>query len=232
MLACVLVREDVPPRLRTLSVGGGSLWLLEGDLYGGLLSGLRRRRWLRRLAQLGVEQAALPPGREADFAPLRPLSPASLRLALLEPLLDCLPAASGDTVLLCAPVTTPTVCRTAERLLRRFRHVRLQTGPGEGDLARQLLRQWGLGIGGGPAAVAVSFAGPCSAAPTLFLGPDCAARQRVRYEWLSAPPVAELPPEEPLLAALYQLDAGVSATVVVKSVETLDRRGETLYNAV
>lgn len=232
MTVWIRQQEGTAPRLRQLLVNGAALWLLEGDLYGGLLPSLRRRYWLRRLTRLGIRQGALPPGRETDFAPLVPISPLPLRRALLERLGDCL-WPGGDTLLLRAPATDAAVCEAAGRLQGRFRWLRLQTGPGQEALSRQLLRRWGLAAGGGRIDAALSFGGSCGPVPTLYLGPDCAARQRVSYAWAPgwAERMASLPPEEPLLALLHQAGALPPAAVWVKSVQTLDRSGENHYNA-
>ena len=87
------------PVLERRAAAGMTYWALEGDLDGGLFPGRRLRRWIGRLERCGVSHAALPPGREGDFAPLRPVLPDGLRLALLPQLLDAL-APAGDTALL------------------------------------------------------------------------------------------------------------------------------------
>ena len=99
MLGYVHLLPETRPALERRTVAGTALWVLEGDLDGGLLPRRRLRRWTRRLAECGVSHAALPPGREAEFAPIRPVLPDGLRLALLPRLLDCL-APAGDTALL------------------------------------------------------------------------------------------------------------------------------------
>ena len=96
MLGYVHLLPEARPALERRTVAGTALWVLEGDLDGGLLPRRRLRRWTRRLAECGVSHAALPPGREAEFAPIRPVLPDGLRLALLPRLLDCL-APAGDT---------------------------------------------------------------------------------------------------------------------------------------
>ena len=88
MLGYVHLLPETRPALERRTVAGTALWVLEGDLDGGLLPSRRLRRWTRRLAECGVSHAALPPGREGDFAPLRPVLPDGLRLALLPQLLD------------------------------------------------------------------------------------------------------------------------------------------------
>ena len=188
------------PVLERRAVAGTALWVLEGDLDGGLLPHRRLRRWTRRLAECGVSHAALPPGREAEFAPIRPVLPDGLRLALLPQLLDA--------------------------LARRFRHLRLETGAGQEALERQLLRQLGLTTGGGPAAVTVTFGPPPREGLPLYLTPDCALRQEVRYAW---PDPSQTPPPEGLLSLLHR--ACRLPEICVKSVETLDRSRENHYNA-
>ena len=101
MLGYVHLLPETRPALERRTVAGTALWVLEGDLDGGLLPRRRLRRWTRRLAECGVSHAALPPGRETEFAPIRPVLPDGLRLALLPRLLDCL-APAGDTALLLA----------------------------------------------------------------------------------------------------------------------------------
>ena len=91
------------PVLERRAAAGMTYWALEGDLDGGLFPGRRLRRWIGRLERCGVSHAALPPGREGDFAPLRPVLPDGLRLALLPQLLDAL----------APPGTRPCCWRTA-----------------------------------------------------------------------------------------------------------------------
>ena len=86
-----------------------------------------------------MSHAALPPGREAEFAPIRPVLPDGLRLALLPQLLDCL-APAGDTALLLADRADSRTLCAARVLAERFRHLRLSVGPGQEALERQLLR--------------------------------------------------------------------------------------------
>ena len=68
------------PVLERRAAAGMTYWALEGDLDGGLFPGRRLRRWIGRLERCGVSHAALPPGREGNFAPLRPVLPDGLRL--------------------------------------------------------------------------------------------------------------------------------------------------------
>ena len=147
MLGYVHLLPEARPALERRTVAGTALWVLEGDLDGGLLPRRRLRRWTRRLAECGVSHAALPPGREAEFAPIRPVLPDGLRLALLPQLLDCL-APAGDTALLLADRADSRTLCAARVLAERFRHLRLSVGPGQEALERQLLRQLGLTTGG------------------------------------------------------------------------------------
>ena len=128
------------PVLERRAAAGMTYWALEGDLDGGLFPGRRLRRWIGRLERCGVSHAALPPGREGNFAPLRPVLPDGLRLALLPQLLDAL-APAGDTALLLADCADSRALLAAQVLARRFRHLRLETGAGQEALERQLLRQ-------------------------------------------------------------------------------------------
>ena len=171
------------PVLERRAAAGMTYWALEGDLDGGLFPGRRLRRWIGRLERCGVSHAALPPGREGNFAPLRPVLPDGLRLALLPQLLDAL-APAGDTYM--------------------------------EDLERA----------GGVAAVTVTFGPPPREGLPLYLTPDCALRQEVRYAW---PDPSQAPPPEGLLSLLHR--ACRLPEICVKSVETLDRRRENLYNA-
>ena len=231
MLGYVHLLPETRPALERRTVAGTALWVLEGDLDGGLLPRRRLRRWTRRLAECGVSHAALPPGREAEFAPIRPVLPDGLRLALLPRLLDCL-APAGDTALLLADRADSRTLCAARVLAERFRHLRLSVGPGQEALERQLLRQLGLcpagtfhlslrqlGLttGGGAAAVTVTFGPQAREGCAVYLTPDCARRQRVDYIWRDGESPA---PEEPLLAALHR--AGRLPDVGVKSAETLD----------
>ena len=204
------------PVLERRAAAGMTYWALEGDLDGGLFPGRRLRRWIGRLERCGVSHAALPPGREGDFAPLRPVLPDGLRLALLPQLLDAL-APAGDTALLLADCADSRALLAAQVLARRFRHLRLETGAEQEALERQLLRQLGLTAGGGAAAVTVTFGPQAREGCAVYLTPDCARRQRVDYIWRDGESPA---PEEPLLAALHR--AGRLPDVGVKSAETLD----------
>lgn len=216
MLGYVHLLPESRPALERRTVAGTALWVLEGDLDGGLLPHRRLRRWTRRLAECGVSHAALPPGREAEFAPIRPVLPDGLRLALLPQLLDCL-APAGDTALLLADRADSRTLWAARVLAERFRHLRLSVGPGQEALERQLLRQLGLTTGGGAAAVTVTFGPAAREGRAVYLSPDCARRQRVEYVWQSGEQSA---PEESLLAVLHR--AGRLPDAGVKSVETLD----------
>ena len=123
MLGYVHLLPETRAALERRTVAGTALWVLEGDLDGGLLPSRRLRRWTRRLAECGVSHAALPPGREAEFAPIRPVLPDGLRLALLPRLLDCL-APAGDTALLLADrADSRTLCaaRVLAEILRQAR---------------------------------------------------------------------------------------------------------------
>ena len=102
----------------------------------------------------------------------------------------------------------------------------LASGPGETLPWRQLLRQRGLTTGGGPAAVTVTFGPPPREGLPLYLTPDCALRQEVRYAW---PDPSQTPPPEGLLSLLHR--ACRLPEICVKSVETLDRSRENHYNA-
>ena len=95
--------------------------------------------------------------------------------------------------------------------------LRLETGAGQEALERQLLRQLGLTTGGGPAAVTVTFGPPPREGLPLYLTPDCALRQEVRYAW---PDPSQTPPPEGLLSLLHR--ACRLPEICVKSVETLD----------
>ena len=95
MLGYVHLLPETRPALERRAAADMTYWALEGDLDGGLFPGRRLRRWMGRLERCGVSHAALPPGREAEFAPIRPVLPDGLRLALLPRLLDCL-APAGD----------------------------------------------------------------------------------------------------------------------------------------
>ena len=158
------------PVLERRAAAGMTYWALEGDLDGGLFPGRRLRRWIGRLERCGVSHAALPPGREGNFAPLRPVLPDGLRLALLPQLLDAL-APAGDTALLLADCADSRALLAAQVLARRFRRLRLETGAGQEALERQLLRQLGLTTGGGPAAVTVTFGPPPREGLPLYLTP-------------------------------------------------------------
>ena len=201
MLGYVHLLPETRPALERRTVAGTALWVLEGDLDGGLLPRRRLRRWTRRLA---------------EFAPIRPVLPDGLRLALLPRLLDCL-APAGDTALLLADRADSRTLCAARVLAERFRHLRLSVGPGQEALERQLLRQLGLTTGGGAAAVTVTFGPQAREGCAVYLTPDCARRQRVDYIWRDGESPA---PEEPLLAALHR--AGRLPDVGVKSAETLD----------
>lgn len=105
------------PVLERRAAAGMTYWALEGDLDGGLFPGRRLRRWIGRLERCGVSHAALPPGREGNFAPLRPVLPDGLRLALLPQLLDAL-APAGDTALLLADCADSRALLAAQVLAR------------------------------------------------------------------------------------------------------------------
>ena len=110
-------------------------------------------------------------------------------------------APAGDTALLLADCADSRALLAAQVLARRFRHLRLETGAEQEALERQLLRQLGLTTGGGPAAVTVTFGPPPREGLPLYLTPDCALRQEVRYAWPDPP---QAPPPEGLLSLLHR----------------------------
>ena len=57
MLGYVHLLPETRPALERRTVAGTALWVLEGDLDGGLLPRRRLRRWTRRLAECGVSHA-------------------------------------------------------------------------------------------------------------------------------------------------------------------------------
>ena len=146
--------------------------------------------------------------------------------ALMALLFHVVPENSTHTALLLADCADSRALLAAQVLARRFRHLRLETGAGQEALERQLLRQLGLTTGGGPAAVTVTFGPPPREGLPLYLTPDCALRQEVRYAW---PDPSQAPPPEGLLSLLHR--ACRLPEICVKSVETLDRSRENHYNA-
>ena len=185
MLGYVHLLPETRPALERRTVAGTALWVLEGDLDGGLLPRRRLRRWTRRPA--GGRGARVRLGRPAG-------APGGAR-------------ARGGA----ARAAPRTLC-AARVLAERFRHLRLSVGPGQEALERQLLRQLGLTTGGGPAAVTVTFGPQAREGCAVYLTPDCARRQRVDYIWRDGESPA---PEEPLLAALHRAgrlpDVGVKS---------------------
>ena len=109
----------------------------------------------------------------------------------------------------------------AEELAHAARRLLLDVGAGQGELGDYLRRRFGLCAGGASPDAEVCFGGRRSAAPALFLGADCRARQRVEYALTAAyaPALGPLPPDGRLLCALFQAKRLPIAEITVKSVQ-------------
>ena len=200
-------------------IGGVPFWVLTA---GRGWQRLRVRSLLRRLARHGVRTAVFE-GDTWQAAAARygiyPVPVGALRLAKLEELLDCLcPALSGKTVRLCVGKDGGTARQAAQVLAKRARYIEL-TPPGQTALAQWLLARYGVAAGsGGQQAAAVVWCGTAdsvSKGPAIYLGADCAARQKVRYE---AAGLAPWPVSEQLLAALLAADGWEASEIHVVSV--------------
>ena len=213
------------PVLERRAAAGMTYWALRGTWTGACFPGGVCGGGSGGWSAAGVPRRPCRRAGRGDFAPLRPVLPDGLRLALLPQLLDALAPSPGTRS--CCWRTGPTAGLLAAQVLaRRFRRLRLETGAGQEALERQLLRQLGLTTGGGPAAVTVTFGPPPREGLPLYLTPDCALRQEVRYAW---PDPSQAPPPEGLLSLLHR--ACRLPEICVKSVETLDRSRENHYNA-
>ena len=221
-------QEGMRPRLDRGEVAGVPLVLLRAGRDGWLYC-----RWIRRLAanlyESGVRTIALSgafPRQLLEGVPLRAVSPAPLRRAVIEPLLEVFCAQwgvklSGAAVRLTGPGPDDDVYRIAGLLSRRARYVDVQLDRGSGDLRRMLLHEFGVaGSGGRIPAAEIVFGGEARGdVPALYVGPGC-EKQSVAYE-AAAAVQKELPAfaaDEGLLSLLYAaggLDAG---EIQVKSV--------------
>ena len=165
-----------------------------------------------------MSHAAPAPGRETEFAPIRPVLPDGLRLALLPRLLDCL-APAGTALLLADRADSRTLC-AAQVLAERLPAPTAFRGAGTGSPGRQLLRQLGLHRRGSRRRYR-DLRAPGSGGLRRYLTPDCARRQRWTYIWRGGKGPA---PEEPLLAALHRARRGGCRMWVSNPQETLDIR--------
>lgn len=184
-------------------------------------------RTLRRLRRAGdVRCAILPDALAARAAACGIADPdeTALRRALLTPLLRALTGEDGariSTVRLSAPSASPAVYAAAEELAHAARRLLLDVGAGQEELGDYLRRRFGLCAGGASPDAEVCFGERKGAAPALFLGPDCRARQRVEYALSAAyaPALGPLPPDGRLLCALFQAKRLPFAAITVKSVQ-------------
>ena len=188
----------------------------------GLLRRLRARRLLRRMAQQGVNTAVFEDGTWREMAArygIRPVPVGPLRLAKLEELLDAIcPALSGKTVRLCTGEDGSAARRAARVLVKRARYVAVEP-PGQTSLEQWLLERYGLAAGSGGQQPAVTVwcgaAGEEQPDAAVYLGPDCAARQEVRY---AAEGLGLCPVPEQLLAALFAAGRWEPSEIHVVSV--------------
>ena len=122
-----------------------------------------------------------------------------LRRAIWEQMLP----EQGYTAVIRAGHVDGVVKECAAALARRFRYLRLETGWGTEGLQQELLRRYGLGVGGGTAAeMAVSFGGEPTEKLEICLGEDCARWQQVEYERVGGLEDWEF--SEELLCVLFQ----------------------------
>ena len=185
---------------RTRQVRGVRLWEMPMPMEGALAELRRRRRW-RALRNLGVRQAILPPAlvQEARKWGIGMPEVYPLRRAVWEQLLP----PWGNTALLRAAYVDAAVQESAMTLARRFRYLRIETGWGTARLARELLRQYGLSVGGVVVPdTAVSFGGKPTEAGEICLGTDCRRWQYMEYENVDG--LEDLTPSEELLCVIFQ----------------------------
>ena len=191
------------------------VWILTVPMSTGGFSTLRRRRRWRMLRRMGIRRAvfALDLTQEAEKWGIRRVAVYPLRRVIWEQMLP----GKGNLALVRASHVDAAVEQTAEVLLRRFRYLRLETGFGTDDLARRLLRRYGLGVGGGEASdVTVSFGGKPLAEGEICLGEDCARWQSVVYGEVDGLDGWEV--SEELLCALLQSGGIKKEELRVKSI--------------
>lgn len=187
----------------------------------------QRRRFFRQVEEMrgrGVHQVVEQgEGNGALLwqAGLTAVEVAPLRLALLPQLLDY---AQREWDI---PFRTAAVClrgkyadadtfRAAQILAHRVRYLHLTLEMGQEELEEALRRRYGLGIGGGRAALEVCIGVEGSGTlPALYLGRGCEVRQKVRVAYENSEAA-----NEQLLSALFQAGKLQPAGFAVQSIES------------
>ena len=201
------------PVLERRAAAGMTYWAWRGP-GRSLFPGRRLRRWMGRLERCGVSHAALPPAG-------RGILPLCVRFCRTDCGWRC-----------CRSCWTPWPRRGHGLLLADCADSRAAGGLPYPTGASGTCG-WRRGRGRRPGAAAAAAAGadyrrrprrrhrdlrpPPREGLPLYLTPDCALRQEVRYAW---PDPSQAPPPEGLLSLLHQ--ACRLPEICVKSVETLD----------
>ena len=197
MVAYVTAGKGKPERRQLRGVG---VWVVPMSMTGIWGAWQRRRQW-RTLHRMGVRYAVFPLAlaQEAERWGIRKVAVYPLRRAVWEQMLP----RCGSTAVLRAGYVDADVRRSAAVLAQHFRYLRLETGWGTEELARELLRRYGLGAGGcGEAETTVSFGGEPTAAGEICLGEDCERWQKAEYEEVAGLEESDIPEE--LLCVLFQ----------------------------
>jgi len=211
MLAYLTAGNGKPERRE---IRGMPFWQIPMPMGGRLAPWRRWRRW-RQLRRRGIQRAVFPAELAGEAAKwrIKPVEVYPLRRALWAELLP----QGGETALVRADYVDGAVRSCAMILAQRFRYLRLETGWGTEQLARELLRRYGLSIGGsGAVQAAVSFGGAPSLEGEICLGKDCARWQTVEYETAEIPGAWD--PPEGLLCALLLSGAVKKEEIRVKRV--------------
>lgn len=222
MLGWIICAEGAKGRLQVQSVCGIPFLTMDAPLQRRWRDRRRLAAALRTMAKAGVRSAVVQGGAvpEAEAFGILPIDPSALRMALLPQLLRWTDRAwqlqlRRAAAVLTADASDRTACRAAEILGAQVRYLQLNTGPGQEALEGYLRRRWGVGVGGGEAALEVCL-GKRSATglPKLWLGRNCAEQQRLDVRW---PGGSEL--EEGMLCALFHAEKIPIEEIQVRFVE-------------
>lgn len=227
------IRQDMnygkKPQLSVEEIAGMHFWVLRCGVILRCWQRRRLERLLRYLVQHGVRQAIVPLhlAENCRAVGLKPISDVALRLALMEPLLDCFCRQNGmdihcAAVRLCAQGVNETVWRAADLLAEKARYITLTAGAGQDKISRWLRREYGLSVGEGSHHAIMQIC--CDAAkaeniPTLWLGRDCEKHQCVSYQ-LSEPWCGQIEENPALLSVLFAEGKLPLEAIHIKSVES------------
>lgn len=222
MLGWIICAEGAKGKLQVRTVCGAAFLTMEAPLQRRWRDRRRLAASLRKMVKAGVRSAVVQGGAvpELEAFGILPVDTSALRTAMVPQLLTWVDRAwqlqlRCAAVVLTADTSDRVVWQTAETLGSRVRYLQLNTGAGQERLEAYLRRRWGIGAGGGEAALEVCLGkDACTALPKLWLGRKCAERQRMDIRWPGGPEL-----EEGMLCALFHAEKIPIEEIQVRFVE-------------